>query len=503
MGKNVLFKITKLFSVLSLVLVQNVALSMYYPDTRPIDLKLREKPRDVSTYEWCRKRAREFVEEKKKKIQRLLGATGENMLFVEKAKKIGDEQEAEKRDKKYYLRFPISEPVPSEVKRLLSDLFANSYIKKDLQVKAIKIKNNRIVVERGNKFGNIIVFARFRDFKGEKVDMLNDPIDDFLGVLHNYGDYLILGDLEKIWAWIQGGFKMMKSLTGHELGHIVCEHRRKRDMLKLIKWFLIDNKKRKNISEESFNLALLEFQRAQEIEADIVGAFDEVALVDGLIRFFSNEALLSQTSGVHEKLKLAQHPSSRQRLVYLKQMLESMRREKRKKKVSRRQKTDYRVKINQATRKMLQKPFDGEFGWIMSMVIKNLSEVKVEDSVLEKIVLQTGRELVNPTKLDVIVAVLEQLEEGSFKVQKKQAQRREDPKEEIRKLKEASRKNLTKHLKQIEENLELLENEKKLYRKWWAQTGSPMYWNQVMRLISEETRLKREKEEIKAKLRKL
>jgi len=282
-----------------------------------INLRLNERPAHISVYKWCKQRAKALVDEKRNSLLRALGASHRDW-------------ENTKRRIKNYMKHLNQEDqgqaLPDHIKNCIYSILRKPYIQKKFSILQVTNQNNKIVALASK--GKHIAFVGKN--KG------NMDADGPSRTIHiNPTHYSWFPDQE------------IQAAIGHGLAHIKREHH-----LKL--WYIAQlyEDKRIKFPRQAFekeldrnlipntreNIALFEFARAQEIEADIVGIFNDQGFAQALHSYFDRPGKDQDTLA---------HPADSKRAAYFGEISEHMGREQR-------QKTRERKRQREQRRRMIQ-----------------------------------------------------------------------------------------------------------------------------------------------------
>ncbi|MFC1842636.1 M48 family metalloprotease [Candidatus Dependentiae bacterium] len=251
-----------------------------------IDLKLELKPKYITSYDWCKQKAHDFVREKRQKVLRLLNMRNEkewkdtkiNLECIYKEAIVNKYSSDSKRE------------LFNTIQKSIMNILDHPYVKKELEITRIRKINGIIVAERLNNLP--IKFLSANHKKPGSVastDGYNIYISPEIYIAKNHSAL------------------MLEACIGHELGHVACKH--------IIEKFCFSHaystqvaQKTTKVSRKEFENAINEWSRAMESQADIVGTFNNWMWVEQLSLFFKKFI-----SGGSDPL----HPSPIQRFNYL------------------------------------------------------------------------------------------------------------------------------------------------------------------------------------------
>lgn len=273
------------------------------------DLLLSRKPKKCSTYQWCKKRAEEYLLERKNdllagleikeyELESLKSEYAENLINQRVCNINGFDKEEEKK---------ILEPIKGIV--------TNKTVIKEFLIKKLVKINNFFCARLQNQ-------SEIRFLKNKK----NNCLAEFIG-----RDILIS---EKVFSiakesWLSRG--SLEAHIGHELAHILCKHTVEVRILQALTDIKI--KENKNIIPAHQLVSLLnKFIVATEIQADIVGLFEDEKLAKDQENCYKD--LIKHTMGTNfENYCGFAHPSLKDRADYFEKIYASMKKENIKKEI--------------------------------------------------------------------------------------------------------------------------------------------------------------------------
>ncbi|MFC1842241.1 M48 family metalloprotease [Candidatus Dependentiae bacterium] len=309
---KLLFSFFRCFSLLFFVFLVNNSLYC-------IDLRLQEKPSHKNTYDWCTKIAHDNVMEKRGQVLKFLGIKTLEEWFRIKNSMKSEFKHALSRVNSERIE---SDPFSKRVQRCIRQLLERPCIKKKLNIVKVVVHNKIVAV---TSEGKRIEFAKLKNsvpVSSTSIGQSGDVV--FINPKHLCRDLIRLdSDLE--------------AAIGHELGHLLQKHVFESTCIRIAF-------SQRNLSSKKNNL-YIQWVKAQEIEADIIGVFDSLSLAESNRSYFllvRKERLSDLSdSGPH-------HPTDLERANYFDEICKSMRIDRE------RVKTEYLAQKVQKTKKLLK-----------------------------------------------------------------------------------------------------------------------------------------------------
>jgi len=251
-----------------------------------IDLQLHRKPRNVSTYNWCTERARGFVQQKRSVMLKMLNIANQDEWKRTK-KSLEREYKSECLESLNEKEAVSQTPFDQSTRRCITNILKKPSVKRKFKITNIIDKGNIITVETAE--GEEINFV--------KIENKEHPIYST--------DQAVCISQAKIQSIALES--EIEAIIGHELAHVLRKHAFEDYCMK--RTYELNEKSAPD--EKTFNEALYDFKRAYEIEADIVGTFNNLHLAQNLYDFFSKRTSPALPD------KNAEHPSYKERATYM------------------------------------------------------------------------------------------------------------------------------------------------------------------------------------------
>lgn len=271
----------------------------------PIDLRINQKPKNISTYQWCKDRAEELVREKRIAVLRLLGRIENNVL---------ESWEDQKENLAFLYKKAITEKelvnynqnLPEKFIRVIKSVLSREQLKQELGISQVIERGNTITVRRSNGQKEIKFLC---ETQFNKID--SPAASDGYNVLLSENS-INRNNISN---------EILESFIGHELGHIKNKHITELYCLNQLKSEVI-NKNERIIPEYDYEKALRDLSRAQEIQADIAGTFGDLYLIKFLKQSFEHQVEIYLYNNLDPSSceRDINHPSFSCRANYLEQI---------------------------------------------------------------------------------------------------------------------------------------------------------------------------------------
>jgi len=265
-----------------------------------INLQLDKKPPHISVYNWCSQKAKELKTKKKEAVLKILGIKNQNEWELNK-----------KRIKPLHAKVMLEAKNKTTLKETAYNYIKESYeqIKKSFYS---AIQNPTIQKKLGDttindqKYAAIISSKKIGTVELVKTSLKYEsaPTSADHNTIYVVPTSIILCDLSDD--------EIQASLC-HELAHILCKHNLDDYCMRQ----LHIEKKLKN--KKQFNEALSQFKKATEIEADIVGLFNNQKTAKSLTTMIEKFKSLNFTTKNDPN-----HPAPNERVKYLKKISEAL-----------------------------------------------------------------------------------------------------------------------------------------------------------------------------------
>jgi hypothetical protein len=122
-----------------------------------VDLKVNQKPDNISAYEWSRQKTAEFVREKKLAVLRLLAATEQEFERIKTNKEPLCKNQITQNEVTYR-----GQLLPDHINNRIITVISDQFIQRELGITNVTIQNNIVVAERegGARKANKIFMQR-------------------------------------------------------------------------------------------------------------------------------------------------------------------------------------------------------------------------------------------------------------------------------------------------------------------------------------------------------
>ncbi|EKD23251.1 MAG: hypothetical protein ACD_82C00181G0002 [uncultured bacterium] len=301
--KNLSKKALK-FCIIAAIISSNKLLPMRM---RNIDLRLNKKPANISVYDWSKQKAQELVNEKRHAILALLGRTDNGWEETKENLEPIYKKSADHYEKKYKKQI-----LPPSSHGLIMSIIKHPMIQKELGITSISIKENIIIAERA--------YAYPIKFLCEDPD---EPIDS----PEASDGYNIIISPQMAFSGKYSD-EELEAFIGHELAHIKYKH--------IPEIYCFTNLYREklsrnetNVNQDTFDEALHAYNRAIEIQADIVGTFNNWIWLETVENYWQNqtEIINSRNMDPHSYELDIDHPPVAVRANYFNNMFSEIKRE--------------------------------------------------------------------------------------------------------------------------------------------------------------------------------
>jgi len=242
-----------------------------------INLELDKKPDHVQVYNWCTKKAEIHVKKYKNEVMKILNISFEQLENIKKRIV-------------YINNNPTKKSltlIEEKIKNCVCNVLTHPYVKEKLKITNLKTTPLKIIAKTRNDSSIEIICQNSNEYiktNGRNTIYINPTI------ISQYG----FSPTE------------IEVMLAHELAHIACKH-----YLDLTIFKKIYNTSNNTISPNQFNSAYNNMQKALEVEADIVGIFNNR-------KWAQISTLLFQKFLQNNYTKAPTHPTVQQRLRYFK-----------------------------------------------------------------------------------------------------------------------------------------------------------------------------------------
>lgn len=315
MQKPILFIITTV-----IISSPNLSLSMKNTNkykTSSIDLMLSKKKAHISTvgyistYDWCIKRAEEFLNEQRSAILQGLNMSQEEFKFTKEAfKETIEKNIIEPEQEQLNACTEQDETHDCQINQAIKDTLKSDTLRNLLNIKKVYILNDILHAERKNA-------CTIKFFKTHKNSNSISHTDG-----HNVFISTKLYSKAKDW-WLKEC--SLEAHIGHELAHILCKHFIEKKLFEALCELQITKKENK-IQKFELDLLLTKFIIATEIQADILGLFNNKKWAQDQLNCYS--VLIKETENSnYDNYADNKHPKFKERANYFKEILSYMQKE--------------------------------------------------------------------------------------------------------------------------------------------------------------------------------
>jgi hypothetical protein len=272
-----------------------------------VDLKINQRPENMSTYEWSVQKAAQLAKEKRLKILKSIGATEQEWETAKKNYEPGYKIIMGQKEAIYKKNL-----LPQNLQNLVMNVIERPSVKEELGITRISKINGIIIAERENKtpikflcdspnnplicaeavYGYNVILSPTRIFKNKDFNAMHDELNNGL----------------------------LEAFVGHELGHIKYKHQPEENCLRNLYNKKLTERK-VSIDNATFENILADWKKATEVQADIFGTFDDRTLLESAENYWTERS----SSGVCETGNL--HPQYPVRANYLNQMHSAIKKE--------------------------------------------------------------------------------------------------------------------------------------------------------------------------------